>query len=91
MNSNLAFPSAASENVRLKRRSASKKLGPCPMLRPAPAGRCELKSTPVTTLKGSPLDVSASQIRERVKAGRRIDHLTPRAVAEAIHNYHLYL
>ena len=43
------------------------------------------------TLKGSPLDVSASQIRERVNAGRRIDHLTPPAVAEAIHNYHLYL
>ena len=43
------------------------------------------------TLKGWPLDVSASQIRERVKLGRRIDHLTPPAVAEAIHNYHLYL
>jgi nicotinate-nucleotide adenylyltransferase len=43
------------------------------------------------TLKGWPLDVSASQIRERVKARRRIDHLTPPAVAEAIHNYHLYL
>ncbi len=43
------------------------------------------------TLKGWPLDVSASQIRERVKAGRQIDHLTSPAVAEAIHNYHLYL
>jgi len=43
------------------------------------------------SLRGWPLDVSASQIRARVKVGRRIDHLTPPAVAEAIHNYHLYL
>jgi nicotinate-nucleotide adenylyltransferase len=43
------------------------------------------------TLKGFPLGVSASQIRSRVKAGLTIDHLTPPAVAEAIHNYRLYL
>lgn len=43
------------------------------------------------TLKGFPLGVSASQIRERVKAGLPVDHLTPPAVAEAIRNYHLYL
>jgi nicotinate-nucleotide adenylyltransferase len=43
------------------------------------------------TLKGFPLGVSASQIRQRVKAGLPIDHLTPPAVAEAISNYHLYL
>jgi nicotinate-nucleotide adenylyltransferase len=43
------------------------------------------------TLKGFPLGVSSSQIRERVKAGRPIDHLVAPAVAEAIHNYRLYL
>ena len=43
------------------------------------------------TLKGFPLGVSASQIRERVKTGLPIDHLTPPAVGEAIRNYHLYL
>jgi nicotinate-nucleotide adenylyltransferase len=42
-------------------------------------------------LKGFPLAVSASQIRERVKAGMAIDHLVPQAVAEAIGNYRLYL
>ncbi|MDB6016762.1 MAG: nicotinate (nicotinamide) nucleotide adenylyltransferase [Pedosphaera sp.] len=43
------------------------------------------------TLKGFPLGVSASQIRERVKAGLSIEHLVPAAVAEAIRNYRLYL
>lgn len=43
------------------------------------------------TLKGFPVDVSASQIRARVKAGLPIEHLVPAAVAEAIRNYHLYL
>lgn len=43
------------------------------------------------TLKGFPLRVSSSQIRERVKAGRPIDHLVGPTVAEAIHNYRLYL
>lgn len=42
-------------------------------------------------LSGFPLGVSSSQIRERVKAGRPIDHLVPSAVAEAIHNNRLYL
>jgi nicotinate-nucleotide adenylyltransferase len=42
-------------------------------------------------LAGFPLGVSSSQIRSRVKAGLPIDHLVPGAVAEAIHNYRLYL
>jgi nicotinate-nucleotide adenylyltransferase len=42
-------------------------------------------------LKGFPLGVSASEIRARVKAGLPITHLVPPAVAEAIHNYRLYL
>jgi len=42
-------------------------------------------------LKGFPLGISSSQIRERLKAGSPIDHLVPAAVAEAIRNYRLYL
>lgn len=42
-------------------------------------------------LKGFPLGISASQIRERVKAGLSVEHLVVPAVAEAIRNYHLYL
>jgi nicotinate-nucleotide adenylyltransferase len=42
-------------------------------------------------LAGFPLGLSSSQIRARVKAGRSIEHLVPRAVAEAISNNQLYL
>ena len=42
-------------------------------------------------LRGFPLGVSSSQIRERLKAGSLIDHLVPAAVAEAIRNNRLYL
>jgi nicotinate-nucleotide adenylyltransferase len=42
-------------------------------------------------LKGFPLGVSASQIRERVRAGWPIDQLVPATVAEAIHNNRLYV
>ncbi len=42
-------------------------------------------------LAGFPLGVSSSQIRQRVKSGLPIDHLTPPVVAEAIRNNHLYL
>ena len=42
-------------------------------------------------LQGFALGVSASRIRERIRAGRTIEHLVPREVAEAIRNYHLYL
>jgi nicotinate-nucleotide adenylyltransferase len=42
-------------------------------------------------LKGFPLGVSSSQIRERVKAGEPIEQLVPEAVAEAIRNNRLYL
>jgi nicotinate-nucleotide adenylyltransferase len=44
-----------------------------------------------TALKGWPIDVSASQIRDRVQAELPIDDLVPPAVAEAIHNNRLYL
>jgi nicotinate-nucleotide adenylyltransferase len=43
------------------------------------------------TLKGFPLGVSSSQIRDRVRGGLPVDGLVPAAVAEAIHNYRLYL
>jgi len=42
-------------------------------------------------LKGCPLGVSSSQIRDRIRAGRPVDLLTPPAVAEAIRNNGLYL
>ena len=42
-------------------------------------------------LHGFPLGVSSSQIRERVKTGLTIDHLTPCGVVEAIRNNQLYL
>lgn len=42
-------------------------------------------------LKGFPLGVSSSEIRARVRAGKRIDLLVPATVAEAIANNRLYL
>lgn len=42
-------------------------------------------------LRGFPMGVSSSQVRERVKAGLPIDLLVPVAVAEAIRNNGLYL
>jgi nicotinate-nucleotide adenylyltransferase len=45
----------------------------------------------VRTLGGFPLALSSSQIRERVRAGKPIDHLVPAAVGEAIRNSRLYL
>lgn len=42
-------------------------------------------------LKGFPLGVSSSQIRERVKAGLPIDHLVPPPVVETIRNQGLYV
>jgi len=43
------------------------------------------------TLKGFPLGISSSQIRDRIRAGEPIEDLVPAAVAEAIHNNRLYL
>ena len=42
-------------------------------------------------LRGVPVGISSSQIRERVKAGLSIQHLTPAEVEEAIRNNRLYL
>ncbi len=42
-------------------------------------------------LTGWPLGVSSSGIRERIRTGLTINHLVPRAVAEAIRNNRLYL
>jgi nicotinate-nucleotide adenylyltransferase len=50
---------------------------------PAPFRGCELK--------GFPLGVASSQIRQRVKAGLTLAGLVPEAVAEAIKNSGLYL
>lgn len=43
------------------------------------------------SLKGWPFSISASQVRERVRANLPIDRLVPACVAEAIRNYRLYL
>ncbi|MDH7504337.1 MAG: nicotinate (nicotinamide) nucleotide adenylyltransferase [Verrucomicrobiota bacterium] len=45
----------------------------------------------VRAIKGFPFAVSSSQVRERIKTGRRIDWLTPPVVAEYIKNNRLYL
>jgi nicotinate-nucleotide adenylyltransferase len=42
-------------------------------------------------LRGFPLQLSSSQIRERVRAGLPVDWLVPEPVAEAIRNNRLYL
>jgi nicotinate-nucleotide adenylyltransferase len=42
-------------------------------------------------LKGFPLAISSSQIRERIKAGLPVENLVPPFVAEAIRNNRLYL
>jgi nicotinate-nucleotide adenylyltransferase len=44
-----------------------------------------------SALRGWTLDLSSSEIRERVRAGRSLDWLVPAAVAEAIRNNRLYL
>ena len=41
-------------------------------------------------LRGAPVDVSASDIRARVREGRPFEHLVPPAVAEAIRELTLY-
>ncbi len=43
------------------------------------------------SLGGWPISLSASQVRERLKAGLPVDGLVPDAVAEALRNYRLYL
>jgi nicotinate-nucleotide adenylyltransferase len=42
-------------------------------------------------LRGFPLGVSSSQVRERVRTGLPVEGLVPAAVAEAIRNARLYL
>ncbi|MCX7591173.1 MAG: nicotinate-nucleotide adenylyltransferase [Kiritimatiellae bacterium] len=45
----------------------------------------------IRVISGFPFSVSSSQVRERVRAGLRIDWLTPPAVTEYIINQKLYL
>ena len=41
-------------------------------------------------LRGHPMEISASDIRQRLRDGEKIDHLTPPRVAEALKTMHLY-
>jgi len=41
-------------------------------------------------LHGQPMEISASDIRQRLRDGKKIDHLTPTRVAEALKTMHLY-
>jgi len=41
-------------------------------------------------LHGKPIEISASDIRRRLRDGKKIDHLTPPRVAEALKTMHLY-
>ncbi len=41
-------------------------------------------------LRGQPMGISASDIRQRLHEGKKIDHLTPPRVAEALKTMHLY-
>ena len=49
------------------------------------------KGFTVHRLKGFPLGVSSSEIRDRVRAGLPVDYLTGKAVAEVIRDNGLYL
>jgi len=41
-------------------------------------------------LHGQPMEISASDIRQRLRDGKKIDHLTPSRVAEELQKMHLY-
>ena len=41
-------------------------------------------------LRGQPMEISASDIRLRLRDGKKINHLTPPRVAEALETMHLY-
>jgi len=41
-------------------------------------------------LRGQPMEISASDIRQRLRDGKKIDYLTPPRVAEALETMHLY-
>jgi len=61
------------------------------VLRPGDVVPCLPPPYRVRAIKGFPFAVSSSQVRDRIKTGRRIDWLTPPAVAEYIKNNRLYL
>ena len=41
-------------------------------------------------LRGQPMEISASDIRQCIREGKKIDHLVPARVAEALKTMHLY-
>ena len=58
---------------------------------PTAVSTAAIPSFRIQMLKGFPLALSSSQIRQRVRAGLSIDSLVPPEVAEAIRNNRLYL
>ena len=59
--------------------------------RPGQAATPAPPSFRLRLLRGFPLGISSSQIRDRVREGRPVDELIPPAVAEAIRDNQLYL
>ena len=60
---------------------------------PRPGENAAAAPAPFRTrpLRGFPLGVSSSEIRDRIRTGRPIDYLVPAAVSEAIANNRLYI
>ena len=59
--------------------------------RPGQAAPAAPRGFRVHALRGFPLGLSSSQIRERIRTGKTIEHLVPPGVAETIRNSRLYL
>lgn len=58
---------------------------------PRPGQQWKSPEFPCRRLRGWPIEVSSSSIRERLRSGRPVDWLLPAAVAETIRQERLYL
>lgn len=59
--------------------------------RPGQRWKAPAEGFPCRRLRGWPIEVSSSSIRERIRSGRPVDWLLPAAVAETIRRERLYL
>ena len=57
---------------------------------PRPGQQWKAPGFPCRRLRGWPIEVSSSSIRERIRSGRPVDWLLPAAVAETIRRERLY-